>query len=290
MQGARYHYTSALLEDGRVLVAGGYDAHDVQVASAEVFDPRTNAWSSAGHMRTARANHTETRLAGGRVLVAGGGDRPTGFVDSTEIYDPATNAWSAGPRMATARGFATATPLPSGRVLLAGGYGNDGDLASAELFDPRTGRWSSVGPMATPRGQAAAALLPDGRVLIAGGQRYTGAFLQSTEVFDPNRTGRLGPTDLQVTPAKVRGQRRITLTYRAPDAGSTVIRIQRARSGGGWVRLPERIVHADSAGRNRVLVALTRGARRFTPGSYRLVVARPSAGTAAVTVAFTIAA
>jgi hypothetical protein len=192
--------------------------------------------------------------------------------------------------MAEARGFATATRLPDGRVLEVGGFGNGGDLGGAEIFDPRTGRWSSVGAMATPRGEAAAAPLPGGRVLIAGGQRYTGDFLQSTEVFSPNAAARLTPGGLRVSPTRVSGQSHVSLTYTSPNAAQSVIRLERqARAGGAWTRLPVRIVHADRVGTNRIAVSLIRSGHRLARGTYRLVVGRRSAASAAATVTFTIA-
>jgi hypothetical protein len=239
-------------------------------------------------MHVPRANQTETVLASGRVLVAGGGDRPSGFTPSAEVYDPTTNTWSTTGSMADARGFATATSLPNGRVLLAGGFGNLGDLASAEEFDPQTGSFARVGSMGTPRAMAAAAPLPGGRVLIAGGQRYTGAFLRSSEIFEPSLVARLGLSGLAVTPTRVTGQRHLTLTYGSPGAGRSVIRIERARPGGRFVRLAQRLVHTDTTGRNRVVITLPAGSRRLVKGSYRLVVVQT--GSPAVTVAFTVAA
>jgi hypothetical protein len=126
-------------------------------------------------------------------------------------------------------------------------------------------------------------------VLIAGGQRYAGTFLQSSEVFSPAAAGRLTPDNLRVSPARVAGQPRVTLTYSSPNAAQSVIRIERARGAGAWTRLPVRIVHADRVGTNRVSISLIRSGRRLARGGYRLVVGRASAGSAAVTVAFTIA-
>jgi hypothetical protein len=127
-------------------------------------------------------------------------------------------------------------------------------------------------------------------VLIAGGQRYTGSFLQSSEVFSPNAVARLTPGNLRVSPTRVSGQAKVTLTYTSPNLAQSVIRIERAKAGGGWTRLAQRIVHADRVGTNRVSVSLIRSGRRLTRGTYRLVVGRSSAASTAATVGFTIAA
>ena len=114
----------------RVLVTGGYNGS--YIASAEIYDPATGAWTATGSMATPRGGHSATRLADGRVLVAGGSNG-SAFVASAEIYDPATGTWTATGSMATPRYGHTATRLADGRVLVAGGVSRH-YLASAELF------------------------------------------------------------------------------------------------------------------------------------------------------------
>ena len=96
MGAARYAAVAAPLKDGRVLVAGGYydDGGDHYLASAEVFNPATNSFSSAGigAMGTARTGAAAAPLPDGRVLVAGGFDGSTRF-SSAEIF-AATNTFS----------------------------------------------------------------------------------------------------------------------------------------------------------------------------------------------------
>ncbi|RYZ44264.1 MAG: kelch-like protein [Myxococcaceae bacterium] len=180
MATGRYTHTATLLPSGKVLVTGGYLYNSGPLASAEVYDPATNAWSSAGSMATARYYPTATLLPSGKVLVTGGIDGSA--LASAEVYDPATNAWSSAGPMATARYQHTATLLPSGKVLVAGGR-NGSSLASAEVYDPATNAWSSAGSMATARYQHTLTRLPSGKVLIVGG--FNGSSLTSSEVYDP---------------------------------------------------------------------------------------------------------
>jgi Kelch motif/Galactose oxidase, central domain len=95
MSTARRAPAAAPLPDGRVLIAGGSydDATEHYLASAEVFNPATNTFSSAGigGMGSARTGAAAARLADGRVLVAGGYDGFTRF-SSAEIF-AATNAF-----------------------------------------------------------------------------------------------------------------------------------------------------------------------------------------------------
>src|SRR5919202_4341615 len=79
MHVGRSGQAAALLRDGRVLVAGGVAPADVPsgseyTATAEIYDPATDSWASAGSMSTVRFEPTMTVLDDGRVLVAGGFD------------------------------------------------------------------------------------------------------------------------------------------------------------------------------------------------------------------------
>jgi len=66
-------YAVVRLPDGRVLVPGGHTAFQTPVSSADLYDPRTGAWTSAGSMSVVRAGHSSIVLRGNRgVLVMGG--------------------------------------------------------------------------------------------------------------------------------------------------------------------------------------------------------------------------
>jgi uncharacterized delta-60 repeat protein len=176
MAEGRYRQTATLLPDGKVLVAAGdrEGGRGVTIASTELYNPATGAWSSAGRLATAREHHTATLLPNGKVLVAGGYLSGTGAIASAELYDPTTGTWSSTGTMTTARCAFTATLLNTGKVLVAGGgdcLGNS--LASAELYDPATGTWSATGSLVKAVNSHTATLLPDGKVLVAGGYNLT---------------------------------------------------------------------------------------------------------------------
>src|SRR5437773_1230762 len=66
-------YAVVRLPDGRVLVPGGHTAFQTPVSSADLYDPRTGTWTSAGSMSVVRAGHSSIVLRGNRgVLVMGG--------------------------------------------------------------------------------------------------------------------------------------------------------------------------------------------------------------------------
>jgi hypothetical protein len=183
---------AAPLPDGRVLIAGGSynDGTEHSLASAEVFNPATGAFTPVGDMGVARVRAATASLPDGRVLVAGGNDGST-RLSSAEVFNPATGAFTPVGEMGTDRAREAAARLPDGRVLLVGGAGGASATAlqSAEIFDPATNSFSSagVGAMTAPRRAPAATPLPDGRILIAGGSYgdFGENYLASAEVFDP---------------------------------------------------------------------------------------------------------
>jgi hypothetical protein len=183
MSVARYRHTATLLNNGKVLVAGGRGLGYFSLASAELYDPATGTWSGTGSLSIAHGEHTATLLTNGKVLVAGGDS--SGLTSSAELYDPATGTWNGTGSMSGVRYAHTATLLTNGKVLVAGGSGGGyglGELSSAELYDPATGAWSGTGSLSIARVEHTATLLTNGKVLVAGGILSGGVLLTSAEI------------------------------------------------------------------------------------------------------------
>jgi hypothetical protein len=183
----RAAHTATLLDNGKVLIAGGFSGDQSSLSTTELFDPKTARFSRGPSMSAARSGHTATRLPDGQILIAGGynGD----YLRSAEIYDAAANRFEPVSPMTMARSGHTATLLKSGKILILGGVGVGWTfLSQAELFDPTTRTFVATGGMQTARESHTATILADGKVLVAGGHRGRRPAVlvhASAEIYDP---------------------------------------------------------------------------------------------------------
>ena len=123
--------TVVVLEDGRVLIAGGSDG-TAPLDSAELYDPGSATFVPAGAMATAGLMRQAVLLSDGAALFAGG----SGFAEalaSAELYDPATGTFAATGQMSEGRLGHGASALPGGDVLITGGGGAE-DTTDVEAF------------------------------------------------------------------------------------------------------------------------------------------------------------
>jgi hypothetical protein len=130
---ARAGQAAVLLQDGRVLIAGGNDESDAgsgigELASAEIYSAAAGTFAVTGSMSTPRGYFAADLLSDGNVIVIGGFSEPPygpfdirSYHSGTEIYSVASGHFGAGPTMHTPRRAETATVLKNGFILVAGG-------------------------------------------------------------------------------------------------------------------------------------------------------------------------
>lgn len=162
-------------------IVGGI-GQPIFLTNAEIYDPATGVWSSAGNPGVLLFSPKAVLLADGRVLVAGG--LGAGMTSVAVVYDPATNAWRSAGALITVRLFHSITLLPNGRALVAGGLGFQ-PLRTAETYDPSANRWALTGELTTPRFDHQAILLVNGKVLVAGGLSADVNTSITAELYDP---------------------------------------------------------------------------------------------------------
>lgn len=176
----------ALLKDGRVLVAGGFQGAvtPAMVPSTQIYNPVNGSWSATSSMHVPRAGFHAVVLGNGDVLAAGG-EAAFGNVTSTaEIYNPSTGTWTMTGSMAYPRLNYQEVLLNDGRVFVVGGSLVNGSSV-AEIYNPATGSWTRTPPQPFPRQDTLAVKLGDGDVLVAGGSTATTTTTLS-EIYNPS--------------------------------------------------------------------------------------------------------
>jgi hypothetical protein len=78
---------AVLLPDGRVLVPGGYIAHETATPSADLYDPETGTWAPAGFMSNPRTGHVAIVLSGNRGVLVMGGANHSVATNSVNIFE-----------------------------------------------------------------------------------------------------------------------------------------------------------------------------------------------------------
>jgi hypothetical protein len=193
----RYSHTATLLNNGSVLVAGGFNSSTTTpasavLASAELFNSAGSGVLPTGSLATARYLHSATLLdthsPNDKVLVVGGRDARDIPLASAELYDPVTQTWTPTGSLAIPRSGHIATLMPGGKILVMGGRNaSDQNLSSAELYDPVAGTWSGTANLQYGRAVFSATLFNSGpvagKVLVVGGDGKAGT-LSSVELHN----------------------------------------------------------------------------------------------------------
>lgn len=161
---------------GLIYVVGGYDQDNDLLSNLEIYNPRSNTWTSRAPMPTARGL-LRAAFADGRLYAVGGLDASgTGAFDTVEAYSPADNRWSSKAPIPIPRAEPALAALADGDILAAGGCcefnsaGNVvGVLRDAELYSPRTNTWHQLPPLPDARAALTGAVIDGDQFLAIGG-------------------------------------------------------------------------------------------------------------------------
>ena len=192
MHDTRDAYASVVLRDGRVFVAGG--EYGSGRATAEVYDPQNNTWTSAPvpsslldptqHSPVLASPNSDGNqgfidsiakiLPDGRVLIAPVGPNHWG---GTLIYDPIANSWTNGPNTFSAyQDEASWVKLPDDSILTVDPFG-----INSERYIPSLNQWVQDGIVPVSLYDSCdeigpAFLLPDGHAFFIGGNGHTALY------------------------------------------------------------------------------------------------------------------
>jgi hypothetical protein len=165
MHNTRLDFSSQVLKDGRVYVAGG--EYGTGNAYAETYDPLTNVWTMAPSTGQKFVDANSEILENGKVLQAV--VMGTDYLRSILIYDPVKNTFTTGPSSAGAHNESTWIKLPDNSILQV-----DRNAKTSERYIPEQNKWVADGNVPVslydPYGLETGAgfLLPDGRVVHFG--------------------------------------------------------------------------------------------------------------------------
>jgi len=205
MTSPRELFTATKLPGGKVLLIGGFNTRTGRtLASAEVYDPRTERFTATGAMRVSRFGHDAVLLPQiVKVLVVGGQERRReGWITqrTAELFDVLTGEFTPVADMAHARDRPTAVWLPSmGKAMVIGGkgVGPDGaarDVLETECFDPGSATFLPGPKLAHGRMAHTLTPLPGGRFLLAGGWNVAAdRTTETAEILVPEGAGRFEP-------------------------------------------------------------------------------------------------
>lgn len=182
-----YNAQSILLDDGRVLFAGGDgDRNNTQI---EIFTPETGKFELVAQNNLCTNGFaTLTKLNNGNVFITCG---------NSIIFDPKNNSFGKIKTDYSIQEGSVATLLRDGRVLIAGliesKVGNIKNLNKQTLiFDPQNNSFKKGPNMEKPRLQTQTFGLPDGEIIFVGG--HSGKYgtirgdgdIRTIEVYNPN--------------------------------------------------------------------------------------------------------
>jgi hypothetical protein len=174
MASSRLYFSSAVLQNGKVVVAGG--EYGSGTNSAELYDPQADTWSPTGPVLSGQRLFDDSIskvIANGNLLVCPVFAATSG---GTTIYDMNANTWSAGPRLfrGSYQDEASWVKLADDSILTIDPFG-----VHSERYIPSLNQWinDSDVPVAMydPFGfeLGAAFLLPDGRAFFMGATGHT---------------------------------------------------------------------------------------------------------------------
>jgi len=191
-------HTATVLQDGRVLLAGGGAGGDT---SAEIYVPATGTFVLPKGLPSQRRIFHAAALTGqDTVLLAGGGPPPAEQYDpGLDSFLPAGSSPPYGQKTSESPLYGTLTPVTLHRVIAIGGFVSDAFSPGLGLVSDQVDVWVAGGLNGTgafyrmgfdlevPRAAHTVTPLGGGRFLIAGGLGTEGTTHEKrTTIFDPS--------------------------------------------------------------------------------------------------------
>lgn len=214
------HHTSQIYK-GKIYTIGGMDASEQSVNTVNIYDIKSNSWSTGAPMPTSRFSMT-SELFEEKIYVAGGVIHDDEGTPKMEIYDIKSNKWTTGADMLPGYDYQylssvvyggkiycititdiqvydiksdswsllTSIPTPrnameselyNGKIYCMGGFFGGSRTNVVEVYDIKTNKWSSVSSMPTAKNVFASEIY-GGKIYTIGG--YNAGILDKVEIYD----------------------------------------------------------------------------------------------------------
>jgi N-acetylneuraminic acid mutarotase len=178
----------------RIYVIGGESLKIKKTNVVEVFDVKTNEWSTAAPLPIPM-NHVAVSSYEGK-LYAVGGTHESGYSDKLFIYDPAVDRWTEGRSLPGARTALTVNFI-DGKLYAVGGVDDLHNILNTNLeYDPENDSWIEKAPMPTARHHTTSSVV-DGKLYVIGGRLLGNGIprpineglsnLNDNEMYDPEK-------------------------------------------------------------------------------------------------------
>jgi hypothetical protein len=173
MAKTRLYFSSQVLQDGRVFVAGG--EYGTGGNFMETYNPLTNTWGGELDYGSKISDANSEILPNGRVIVSPVAARPNTF-----IWNPADNTYVAGPANLGDTNESAWVKLPDGSILFIRKLGT-----VSERYMPATNTWQTDATVPVALYESvgaetgAAFMLPNGKAFFIGGNSNTAYYTPS---------------------------------------------------------------------------------------------------------------
>ena len=174
--------------DGKIYVLGGRGQGGVRRKN-EVYDPKTNTWTTKARMPIGGWGIAAAAGADGKIYVFGGyrrnfGVGGHGLLNTVQIYDPTANTWTVNHSMPAELVDSSAALGPNGKIYFMGGYPLELTHSTARVwsYQPSSGVWTQVASMSVARTSFGAVAVPSGKIYAIAGENVDSA-LKSVEVY-----------------------------------------------------------------------------------------------------------
>ncbi|BCJ36930.1 hypothetical protein Athai_44330 [Actinocatenispora thailandica] len=151
--------------DGKFYAVGGWGAKGAPDTKLEIYDPKTDSWSTGATAPKAFAG-AGSAVLNGKLYSVGGCNSATCGQTTVMVYDPAKNSWSQAADYPEGTSWASCGSI-AGKLYCAGGLGS-GPTTHSYGYDPTSDSWTRIADLPLPLfGSAYAAA--NGRLLVSGG-------------------------------------------------------------------------------------------------------------------------